>query len=129
MSPSFVPAGLGVQERPLLLLGHMLGVDPQTSMSLALVKRAREILFGVPALLSWQWLELHRWRRARPRRRPTRARRRCPELPWPPASRRPATQVGRRSGVGGLLGVVVDQVFLTRPSTPLRATMSANRLR
>jgi len=59
----FVPAGLGVQEAVVLLLGHMLGVDPQTSLSLALVKRAREILYGVPALLSWQWMELRRWRR------------------------------------------------------------------
>ncbi|AOZ09899.1 lysylphosphatidylglycerol synthase domain-containing protein [Cupriavidus malaysiensis] len=75
----FVPAGLGVQEAVVLLLGHMLGVDPQTSMSLALVKRAREILFGVPALLSWQWLELHRWRRGAPKAAPTDAR----EAPLP----------------------------------------------
>lgn len=59
----FVPAGLGVQEAVVMLLGHLLGVDPQVSLSLALVKRAREVLFGVPALLSWQWLELRRWRR------------------------------------------------------------------
>ncbi|MGO4808386.1 lysylphosphatidylglycerol synthase domain-containing protein [Cupriavidus sp. 2MCAB6] len=59
----FVPAGLGVQEAVVMLLGHLLGVDPQVSLSLALVKRAREVLFGVPALLSWQWVELRRWRR------------------------------------------------------------------
>ncbi|WP_454765283.1 lysylphosphatidylglycerol synthase domain-containing protein [Cupriavidus campinensis] len=53
----FIPAGLGVQEAVMLLLGSLMGVDPQTSLSLALVKRAREILTGVPALLSWQWLE------------------------------------------------------------------------
>ncbi|MCW3478601.1 lysylphosphatidylglycerol synthase domain-containing protein [Neisseriaceae bacterium JH1-16] len=58
----FVPAGLGVQEAVVLLLGQMLGVSPQVSLSLALVKRAREVLFGVPALLSWQWLELRHWR-------------------------------------------------------------------
>ncbi|MDF3834110.1 lysylphosphatidylglycerol synthase domain-containing protein, partial [Cupriavidus basilensis] len=46
----FVPAGLGVQEAVVMLLGHLLGVDPQVSLSLALVKRAREVLFGVPAL-------------------------------------------------------------------------------
>ena len=59
----FVPAGLGIQEALVLLLGHLLGVSPQVALSLALVKRAREILFGVPALLSWQWLEWRRWRR------------------------------------------------------------------
>lgn len=61
----FVPAGLGVQEAVVLLLGQVLGIDAQVALALALVKRAREILFGVPALLSWQWVELRRWRRAR----------------------------------------------------------------
>ncbi|WP_432261214.1 lysylphosphatidylglycerol synthase domain-containing protein [Cupriavidus sp. TMH.W2] len=59
----FVPAGLGVQEAVVMLLGQVLGLDAQVSLALALVKRAREILFGVPALLSWQWVELRRWRR------------------------------------------------------------------
>ncbi|CAG2158049.1 HpnL family protein [Cupriavidus numazuensis] len=59
----FVPAGLGVQEAVVLLLGQALGMDAHVSLALALVKRAREILFGVPALLSWQWVELRRWRR------------------------------------------------------------------
>ncbi|WP_416051584.1 lysylphosphatidylglycerol synthase domain-containing protein [Cupriavidus basilensis] len=57
----FVPAGLGVQEAVMMLLGHLLGVDPQVALSLALVKRAREVLFGIPALLSWQWVELRRY--------------------------------------------------------------------
>jgi putative membrane protein len=60
----FVPAGLGVQEAVVLLLGEALGVSPQISLSLALVKRARELLFGIPALLSWQWLEWRHWRPA-----------------------------------------------------------------
>jgi putative membrane protein len=61
----FVPVGLGVQEAAVLLLGEVLGVSPPVSLSLALVKRARELLFGVPALLSWQWLEWRHWRRQR----------------------------------------------------------------
>jgi putative membrane protein len=65
----FVPAGLGVQEAVVLLLGEALGVSPEISLSLALVKRARELLFGIPALLSWQWVELHQWRPALWRRR------------------------------------------------------------
>ncbi|MBP0628850.1 lysylphosphatidylglycerol synthase domain-containing protein [Cupriavidus sp. AcVe19-1a] len=63
----FVPAGLGVQEAVVMLLGQALGMDAQVSLALALVKRAREVLFGVPALLSWQWVELRRWRRGRAR--------------------------------------------------------------
>ncbi|MGY2485309.1 lysylphosphatidylglycerol synthase domain-containing protein [Cupriavidus sp. CP313] len=61
----FVPAGLGVQEAVVMMLGQVLGIDAQVSLALALVKRAREILFGVPALLSWQWVELRHWRRNR----------------------------------------------------------------
>jgi putative membrane protein len=58
----FVPAGLGVQEAVVMLLGQVLGMDAQVALALALVRRAREVLFGVPALLSWQWVELRRWR-------------------------------------------------------------------
>lgn len=55
-----VPAGLGVQEAALLLFGASLGIPPTTAIALSLTKRMREILFGVPALLGWQWLELGR---------------------------------------------------------------------
>ena len=47
----------------IVLLGTSFGIDPQTSLALALVKRAREVLFGVPALLSWQWMEWRQMRR------------------------------------------------------------------
>ncbi|WP_341249293.1 lysylphosphatidylglycerol synthase domain-containing protein [Cupriavidus pauculus] len=58
----FIPAGLGVQEAVLVALGTSLGIDPPTSLALALVKRTRELAFGIPALLSWQWAE---WRSIR----------------------------------------------------------------
>jgi len=58
-----VPAGLGVQEAATVLFGHLAGVGGDVSLSLALVKRMREILIGIPALLSWQWFEAGRWRR------------------------------------------------------------------
>lgn len=58
-----VPAGLGVQEAATVLFGHLAGVGGEVSLSLALVKRMREILIGMPALLSWQWFEAGRWRR------------------------------------------------------------------
>jgi putative membrane protein len=49
-----VPAGLGVQEAGLVGFGSLLGLPPDVSITLSLVKRMREILFGVPALASWQ---------------------------------------------------------------------------
>lgn len=58
-----VPGGLGVQEATVVLLAQMFGVDREAALSLALVKRARELLFGALALGSWQVVELSRTRR------------------------------------------------------------------
>jgi putative membrane protein len=55
-----VPAGLGVQEAAVLLFGHAAGVGGEVALALALVKRLREGLLGLPALLSWQWVEARR---------------------------------------------------------------------
>ncbi len=52
-----VPAGLGVQEAGLIGLGGLLGLPADVAVTLSLVKRMREIAFGVPALASWQWVE------------------------------------------------------------------------
>lgn len=57
-----VPAGLGVQEAAVLLLGRLAGVGGEVALSLALVKRMRELALGIPALLSWQWVEARRLR-------------------------------------------------------------------
>ncbi|WP_439814542.1 lysylphosphatidylglycerol synthase domain-containing protein [Zavarzinia sp. CC-PAN008] len=62
-----VPNALGVQEGAYIALGGMLGLDPQSALALSLVKRARDILIGVPALLAWQAVEGRRaWRRSAP---------------------------------------------------------------
>lgn len=53
-----VPGGLGVQEAAVMLFARLVGVEGDIGLTLALVKRMREILFGVPALLSWQWAEV-----------------------------------------------------------------------
>lgn len=69
-----VPASLGVQEGAYLAIGVALGLPLSTALALAVVKRLRQILMGVPALMSWQALELRglaRSRRARRRRRIT----------------------------------------------------------
>jgi putative membrane protein len=53
----FVPAGLGVQEAGLVLFGHVLGISSELALAVSTAKRMREILCGLPPLLSWQWLE------------------------------------------------------------------------
>jgi uncharacterized protein (TIRG00374 family) len=52
-----VPGAFGVQEGGILVLGAMLGIPPQTALALALVKRVREVVMGVPALIGWSLLE------------------------------------------------------------------------
>jgi putative membrane protein len=58
----FVPAGLGVQDAAVVLLAQMFGVDREVALSLALVKRMREVVFGCAALVSWQVAEVVRGR-------------------------------------------------------------------
>jgi uncharacterized membrane protein YbhN (UPF0104 family) len=52
-----IPAGVGVQEAGLVMFGHLVGVGAELGLALALVKRMREALWGLPALCSWQWME------------------------------------------------------------------------
>jgi putative membrane protein len=52
-----IPAGLGVQEAGLVLFGHTLGISSELALAVSMAKRVREVLWGLPSLLSWQWLE------------------------------------------------------------------------
>jgi putative membrane protein len=52
----FAPAGLGVQEAGLVGIGSLLGLGSDVAIALSLAKRAREVLFGLPALAAWQIL-------------------------------------------------------------------------
>jgi putative membrane protein len=52
-----VPAGVGVQEAGLIGIGRWFGLDADVALALSLAKRMREILFGLPALAIWQWIE------------------------------------------------------------------------
>jgi putative membrane protein len=61
-----VPAGLGVQEVGLAVFSPLLGIPADLAIALSLSKRMREILFGVPALLSWPYLELRRIHQSEP---------------------------------------------------------------
>ena len=55
-----VPGGLGVQEGAYALLAALFGLPVEIAVALSLVKRARDLMIGVPALLAWQVGELRR---------------------------------------------------------------------
>ncbi len=52
-----VPGGLGVQEGGFILFGSAIGVGPDLALAFSLARRFREIVLGIPVLLSWQVLE------------------------------------------------------------------------
>ncbi len=52
-----VPAGIGVQELTYVGIGQLFGLPAHLSLALSLIRRARDIIIGAPALLVWQGLE------------------------------------------------------------------------
>jgi putative membrane protein len=52
-----VPNAVGVQEGAYVMLGTAFGISPETALALSLLKRARDLAIGVPALFIWQMLE------------------------------------------------------------------------
>jgi putative membrane protein len=76
----FVPNAVGIQEGAYILLGASFGLSAEMALALSLVKRARDLIIGVPALALWQLIESGRlWRRvaaprpSAPKRNPGRA--------------------------------------------------------
>jgi putative membrane protein len=59
-----VPLGFGVQEGGYIALGALLGLSPGVMLAVSLATRARDLIIGVPALVSWQLSEGAAWRRA-----------------------------------------------------------------
>jgi hypothetical protein len=57
----FIPAGIGVQELSLTFAVTAYGITPETGLAISMIKRLRELLLGLPFLMSWQYWE---WRRA-----------------------------------------------------------------
>ena len=53
----FVPAAIGVQEAGYVLLAPLFGAPAELGLAVSLLKRAREIATGVPALIFWQSIE------------------------------------------------------------------------
>ncbi len=55
-----VPGGLGVQEASYVVLGRLFGMPAHLSIGLSLLRRARDIVIGAPALVTWQVAEARR---------------------------------------------------------------------
>jgi putative membrane protein len=53
----FVPAALGVQEAGYAMLMPLFGLPAEIGLAVSLLKRAREMATGLPALLIWQAME------------------------------------------------------------------------
>ncbi len=53
----FLPGGLGAQEGSFVLVGEVLGMSQSTALALGLIRRAREILLGLPGLAVWWFME------------------------------------------------------------------------
>jgi putative membrane protein len=55
-----VPGAIGVQEIVYALIGPLFGLPPSTAVALSLIKRARDLLIGLPAIVIWQTTEYRR---------------------------------------------------------------------
>lgn len=55
-----VPNALGVQEGAYIMLGALFGLSPEAALALSLLKRARDLVIGVPTLIAWEILESRR---------------------------------------------------------------------
>ncbi|MBV8889315.1 MAG: flippase-like domain-containing protein [Alphaproteobacteria bacterium] len=52
-----IPNAVGVQEAAYVLLGGTFGLTPELALALSLMKRARDLIIGIPALAAWQAVE------------------------------------------------------------------------
>src|SRR5579863_6905808 len=52
-----VPNAIGVQEGAYLVIGGAFGLTPEFALGLSLLKRARDLALGIPALMTWQLSE------------------------------------------------------------------------
>jgi glycosyltransferase 2 family protein len=65
--PAFVvPGYAGVQEVGYAGLGVLFGIPPQISLSVSLLRRARDLTIGIPVLLIWQLVEMRRLHKPSP---------------------------------------------------------------
>ncbi|HEV7447643.1 MAG TPA: flippase-like domain-containing protein [Steroidobacteraceae bacterium] len=52
-----IPGAVGVQEGGYLVVCGLLGISPEVGLATSLMKRLREVVWGVPALVAWHWAE------------------------------------------------------------------------
>jgi putative membrane protein len=62
-----VPAGVGAQEATIVAVGMQLGLSPEVSIALALVKRLQELIVFLPGLAAWYCFERGHWTAGRQR--------------------------------------------------------------
>lgn len=62
----FVPLNAGVQEGGYVLVGGLLGLPAGFALAVSLLKRARDLIKGLPAVLAWQLIERRHSRRPAP---------------------------------------------------------------
>ena len=55
-----IPGGLGVQEGGFIVLGAFVGLGAEIGLAMSLIRRVRELGFGIPALIAWQVSEGNR---------------------------------------------------------------------
>lgn len=53
----FIPAAIGVQEAGYAAMAQVFGLGPEVGMAVSLLKRARDVVLGIPVLLTWQAVE------------------------------------------------------------------------
>jgi putative membrane protein len=53
----FVPGAVGILEASYIVFGGLFGISAADSLALALAKRVRELLWGLPGLVAWQVTE------------------------------------------------------------------------
>jgi putative membrane protein len=62
-----IPNAVGVQEGAYVLIGATFGLTPEMALAISLLKRARDLVIGLPALGVWQVVEGERlWRHIAP---------------------------------------------------------------
>jgi hypothetical protein len=52
-----IPNAVGIQEGAYVLIGASFGLTPEMALAISLVKRARDLVIGLPALGVWQAVE------------------------------------------------------------------------
>ena len=60
-----VPGQLGVQETGYLVIGNFLGIPGDTAFAISLIARFRDLIIGIPGLVTWQVIEGRRLLRPR----------------------------------------------------------------